>query len=122
MLPSSVQFEQWKPSTSAFTTGAVVNEYTEGQTVPFRLDVSKVPDGTYSFSICRDFTTNPPSDIRGYLFLAPYNTTLTPVIGAPITSTLGNFSGAANGGTVTIDSANEVSAQGACNNAGELET
>jgi len=122
MLPSNVKFEQWKPSTSAFTTGAVVDEYTEGQTVPFRLDVSKVPDGTYSFSVCRDFTTNPPSDIRGYLFLAPYNTTLTPVIGAPIMSTLGNFSGAANGGTVTIDSANEVNAQGACNNAGELET
>jgi len=121
-LPADVKFEQWKISTSAFTTGSIVNEYTEGQVVPFRLDVSKVADGTYTFSVCRDFTTNPPSSVRGYLVLAPYNATVTPVIGAPITSTVGNFSGAANGGTVTVNSATEVNAQGACTNAGELET
>ena len=69
--------------------------------------------------------TFPTVRVRGYLFLDEYNTTVSPLIGAPITDPAlpGEiFTGAADGNaTVTINSFNETLMQGACG-AGEHAT
>src|SRR5713101_7031107 len=85
-LPSSVQLYQWETSPSGgWITGNLGDHnsaYHEGDTVPFRLDVSGLAADTYLLPICRDFVN---SSIYGYLTLKPFNTTLATGDSAPNT-------------------------------------
>ncbi len=119
-LPSNVVLEQWTDVNMNWVTGdlglngANASTYKEGETVPFRLDVTTAGEGTFNFSVCRDFSDG---SIRGYLGLTPVTTSRLPLIGAAITSSASAgqpFTGAALGGTVTIDSSHEVGGPGAC--------
>src|SRR4029078_12732959 len=62
-LPSSVQLYQWETSPSGgWITGNLGDHnasYAEGQVIPFRLDVSDIAPGSYSFGVCRDFSHRP---------------------------------------------------------------
>ncbi|TLY21390.1 MAG: hypothetical protein E6K68_06295 [Nitrospirae bacterium] len=117
-LPNSVQLTQWGtvPSGDWQTgnLGTSNSDYKEGEAIPFRLDVGGVAAGTYTFSVCRDFSNGTK---RGYLFLAPFNTSRAATPGGTITSTNGPFSGV----NVTINSFTEAGGQGICNT-GQRET
>src|SRR3989442_6241759 len=119
-LPSNVQLRQWetKPTGNWITGNLGTNnsDYEEGETVPFQLDVGglSTSGNPYTFSVCRDFQSGTK---RGYLFLAPFNTSRAAAAGGTITSTNGPFSGV----NVTINSFTEVGGQGACP-AGHRET
>ncbi|MBI5948262.1 MAG: hypothetical protein HY875_09000, partial [Chloroflexi bacterium] len=109
-LPSSIQLYQWETGGGSWVTGnlgAHNSSYAEGETVPFRLDVSGVPLGQYTFPVCRDYSNGTEF---GYNFHTPFETTETTTHGA-ITSTLGNFS--AEGATVDIVAGGNT--QGVCN-------
>jgi hypothetical protein len=122
-LPSNVDLEQWTDVNFNWVTGdlgqsgANASTYVEGETVPFRLDVSSAGAGTFSFSVCRDYMNGA---VRGYLSLEPYTTSRLPVI-APLVSVTSSaagsaqpFTGAAVAGSVHVDSVNEVGGQGSC--------
>src|SRR2546426_2464343 len=119
-LPSNVQLRQWetKPTGNWITGNLGTNnsDYEEGETVPFQLDVGglSTSGNPYTFSVCRDFQSGTK---RGYLFLAPFNTSRAAAAGGTITSTNGPFSGV----NITINSFTEVGGQGACQ-AGHRET
>ena len=117
-LPSNIQMSQWKTvPTGNWITGSLGSsnsDYVEGQVVPFQLDLGDLASGTYRFSICRDYSNGSK---RGYLFLSPYSTSRSASAGGTITSTIAPFDGV----NITINSVNEVGAQGACN-AGQRET
>src|SRR3989454_2513319 len=119
-LPSSVKLQQWETlPTGNWTTGNLGSsnsDYAEGEVVPFRLDVGGLATSgnPYTFSVCRDFQSGTK---RGYLFLAPFNTSRAAAPGGTITSTNGPFSGV----NVTVNSVTEVGGQGTCG-AGERET
>jgi len=119
-LPSSVGLQQWETKPAADwvngNLGANNSDYSEGETVPFQLDVGGLSTGgnPYTFSVCRDFSNGTK---RGYLFLAPFNTSRLADPSGTITSTSGPISGV----SVTINSVTEVAGQGACN-AGQRET
>src|SRR5205085_8690303 len=96
-LPSSVKLQQWEtmPTPGSWITGNLGtgnSDYKEGETVPFRLDVGGLATSgnQYTFSVCRDYENGPQ---RGYLFLAPFNTSRAAIPGGTITSTNGPFSG-----------------------------
>lgn len=93
-LPTNVNLEQWRTLPSgAWTTGALQSnnsDYGEGETVPFRLAVSALDNGSYDFEVCRQFEN---SGSYGYLVLAPYNTSRAADPGGTITSTSGSLSG-----------------------------
>src|SRR2546425_7546397 len=119
-LPSSVKLQQWETvPTGNWTTGNLGSsnsDYSEGEVVPFRLDVGGLATSgnPYTFSVCRDFQSGTK---RGYLFLAPFNTSRAAAPGGTITSTNGPF----NGVNVTVNSVTEVGGQGTCG-AGERQT
>ena len=119
-LPSSVGLQQWETKPAADfvngNLGANNSDYSEGESVPFQLDVGglSTAGNPYTFSICRDFSNGTK---RGYLFLASFNTSRAADPGGTITSTSGPISGVG----VTINSVTEVAGQGACN-AGQRET
>ncbi|HKN90585.1 MAG TPA: hypothetical protein VJ622_09905, partial [Acidimicrobiia bacterium] len=128
-LPGNVDLEQWASVHSSWVTGdlglsgANASNYTEGDVVPFRLDVTTAGAGTFGFSVCRDYMNGA---VRGYLSLQPYNTTLAAditslVVTSPATGAAQPFTGAAVVGGVHIDSVNEVGGQGACD-ANQRET
>jgi hypothetical protein len=129
-LPNHVAFTQWSDGGLQWTTGdlnfhgANDSNYTEGDTVPFLLDVTSAGTGTYAFSVCRDYMDG---NAFGYLSLQPYDTSRVPVLAAlPIvtdaaTGSSEPFTGAAVGGSVLIDSVHEVGGQGDCK-AGQRET
>ena len=115
-LPGNVDLEQWASVNSNWVTGdlglsgANASNYTEGDVVPFRLDVTTAGAGTFGFSVCRDYMNGA---VRGYLSLQPYNTTLAAditslVVTSPATGAAQPFTGAAVVGGVHIDSVNEV--------------
>ncbi|HEV8263632.1 MAG TPA: Ig-like domain repeat protein [Gemmatimonadales bacterium] len=112
-LPNSVKLQQWETlPTGNWTTGNLGtnnSDYSEGEVVPFRLDVGGLATSgnPYTFSVCRNFQSGTK---RGYLFLAPFNTSRAAAPGGTITSTNGPFSGV----SVTINSVTEVGGQGAC--------
>ena len=80
-LPNNVDLEQWTNVNFNWVTGdlglsgADASTYTEGDTVPFRLDVTSAGAGTFNFSVCRDYMDGA---VRGYLSLAPYTTSYPP--------------------------------------------
>src|SRR5256712_558570 len=119
-LPSNVKLQQWETlPTGNWTTGTLGSsnsDYAEGEVVPFRLDVGGLATSgnPYTFSVCRDFQSGTK---RGYLFLAPFNTSRAAAPGGTITSTNGPFSGV----NVTVNSVTEVGGQGTCG-AGERQT
>src|SRR3989441_1153805 len=119
-LPSNVKLQQWETlPTGNWTTGSLGSsnsDYAEGEVVPFRLDVGGLATSgnPYTFSVCRDFQSGTK---RGYLFLAPFNTSRAAAPGGTITSTNGPF----NGVNVTINSVTEVGGQGGCGT-GQRET
>jgi hypothetical protein len=119
-LPNSVKLQQWETlPTGNWTTGNLGtnnSDYSEGEVVPFRLDVGGLgtSGNPYTFSVCRDFQSGTK---RGYLFLAPFNTSRAAAPGGTITSTNGPFSGV----NVTINSVTEVGGRGACGT-GERQT
>jgi len=119
-LPSNVKLQQWETlPTGNWTTGNLGSsnsDYAEGEVVPFRLDVGGLATSgnPYTFSVCRDFQSGTK---RGYLFLAPFNTSRAAAPGGTITSTNGPF----NGVNVTINSVTEVGGQGGCGT-GQRET
>src|SRR5256712_1298247 len=119
-LPSNVKLQQWETlPTGNWTTGNLGSsnsDYTEGEVIPFRLDVGGLATSgnPYTFSVCRDFQSGTK---RGYLFLAPVNTSRAAAPGGTITSTNGPF----NGVNVTINSVTEVGGQGGCGT-GQRET
>jgi len=117
-LPSSVKLEQWKTKPAGnWITGALQNnnsDYIEGETVPFRLEIpSKINAGSYRFSVCRNYADGAR---RGYLAIAPYNTSRPATPGGTIGSSNGGFSAI----SATIDSVTDVDAQGNCK-AGDRE-
>ena len=121
-LPSSIHFEQWDRTGNTWVPGNLSNVYNEGEVVPFRVDVTGVPAGQYQFSICRTYINNAGTAF-GYLSLARYDTTVTPVVGATtIGNTVGPVTAAFTGGGVTIDSVTEVGGQGACSLGTQRET
>src|SRR5690242_12022264 len=85
-LPNSVTFQQWSDLGVHWTDGLLNfsgnndSSYVEGDTVPFLLDVTSAGPGTYSFSICRDYTDN---GAFGYLSLQKYDVTALPAIASP---------------------------------------
>src|SRR2546428_4288809 len=109
-LPSNVKLQQWETlPTGNWTTGNLGSsnsDYTEGEVIPFRLDVGGLATSgnPYTFSVCRDFQSGTK---RGYLFLALFNTSRAAAPGGTITSTNGPF----NGVNVTINSVTEVGGQ-----------
>jgi hypothetical protein len=119
-LPSGqTKLSQWADQTQDWRTGALNSQnsaYSEGETVPFRLEMRKVSSGYYKFSICRDYEN---TDIKGYLHLNPYNTSRSPIIAEVINSYSDQniFAG------INIDAIlfNEIGGQGDCN-AGSRET
>ncbi|MGH9008680.1 MAG: hypothetical protein ACRDYF_02405, partial [Acidimicrobiia bacterium] len=130
-LPSNVTLEQWADVGGNWITGSLgihgtgASTYAEGETVPFRLDVTSAGVGTFDFSICRDYIGG---DIFGYLRLEPYDTSFNGVLSlltGSITDAADGpdqpFTGAAVAGGVHIDSVNEVGGQGDCG-AGQRET
>src|SRR5204862_3271072 len=102
--------------------GAGASTYMEAQVVPFRLNVTDAGAGAFTFSVCRDFANGA---VRGYLSLAPFDTSRSAAVGATITSPATGatqpFTAAATGGTVVIGTVTEVGGQGACG-AGQRET
>lgn len=121
-LPSNVNLEQWRLSpNTGWTGGNLQAGYAEGDVVPFRLDVAAAGNGTWEFTICRDYQDG---DDFGYLYLDQYDTTFSPGVGAPIQDTEGAIAVAADGATtVAIDSVVDPDppVQGDCE-AGEAET
>src|SRR2546426_10887625 len=119
-LPSNVKLQQWETlPTGNWTTGSLGSsnsDYAEGEVVPFRLDEGGLATSgnPYTFSVCRDFQSGTK---RGYLFLAPFNTSRAAAPGGTITSTNGAF----NGVNVTINSVTEVGGQRGCGT-GQRET
>ena len=123
-LPSSVKLAQWEPSpngSDAWITGNLGSgnsDYKEGESIPFRLDVGGVSAGSYTFSICRNYTkTANGVTAFGYLSLTAFNASRAAVPGAPITNSIGPITGAG----VTITNVVEVGGQGGCS-AGDRET
>ena len=61
-LPSSVGLQQWETKPAADfvngNLGANNSDYSEGESVPFQLDVGglSTAGNPYTFSICRDFS------------------------------------------------------------------
>ncbi|MGH8974095.1 MAG: DUF5979 domain-containing protein, partial [Acidimicrobiia bacterium] len=112
-LPSDVRLEQWSLSgVDSWTTGNLGSGYAEGDTVPFRLDVTAAGNGTFEFTVCRDFQDGTSF---GYLFLDPFNTTVSPDLeGATITDSLGDFTGAGTGATVDVVSVVDNNVQNGC--------
>jgi LPXTG-motif cell wall-anchored protein len=116
-LPNSADLAQWSSVGAGWINGALGGGYAEGQTVPFHLDVTKAGEGTFSFSVCREYKNG---DIFGYLRLAPYNTTID--VASMLTGTITDvadgpdqpFTGVAAVGSVHIDSVLEVGGPGAC--------
>jgi hypothetical protein len=111
-LPSSVQLQQWETKPSGnWITGALQSnnsDYMEGETVPFRLEIlSKIDPGSYQFSVCRNYSDGVR---RGYLAIAPYNTSRPATPGGTIGSSNDGFSAI----NATIDSVTDVAAQGNC--------
>src|SRR5438874_4519229 len=120
-LPSSVQLYQWETDPSGnWITGNLGDHnsaYEEGQVIPFRLDVSGIAAGDYSFAVCRDFTDGgTPTPTYGYLKLAPFETDYTTDAGS--TTTFGVFN-ATSGVSSLVGT--DTGAQGGCN-AGHVET
>ncbi|HKY75896.1 MAG TPA: hypothetical protein VJS45_07145, partial [Acidimicrobiia bacterium] len=84
IAPGDVTFEQWSRDNSpGWTTGNVGKNYTEGETIPFRLtvtDAGNTPAGDrFLFSICRDFEEPAaPATVErnGFLRIENYDTTL----------------------------------------------
>jgi hypothetical protein len=111
-LPSSVKLEQWETKPQGdWITGALQqnnSDYIEGEVVPFRLEIpSKIDAGAYQFSVCRNYDDGTR---RGYLYVAPYNTDRPAEPGGSIGSSVDGFSAV----NATIDSVNDVGAQGGC--------
>ncbi|MEW6476258.1 MAG: hypothetical protein AB1679_28700, partial [Actinomycetota bacterium] len=130
-LPNNVTLEQFADVGSTWVTGALglngtgASTYEEGETVPFRLNVTSAGAGTFDFSVCRDYMNG---DVRGYLSLQPYDTSFSGsaslLSGSETDAAEGSaqpFTGAAAVGSVYIDSVHEVGGQGACG-AGQRET
>ena len=88
-LTDKVAFTQWSDVNSIWTSGdlnfagANAGTYAEGETVPFAVDVTPAGAGTWSFSVCRDYSdgTN-----FGYLGLESYNTSRSPLVAPAPTS------------------------------------
>ena len=97
-------------------SGAAGSAYGEGQTVPFRLDLTAAGAGTFDVSVCRAHADG----AEWVLSLDSYMTSRTPPIapGAVVTEEAGGseqpFTGAAVGGSVHIDAVTEVGGPGAC--------
>lgn len=123
-LPSNLAFEQWGDVDSSWLSGSLGNggegasTYAEGDTVPFRLDVTTAGPGTFDMTVCRDYQNGATF---GYLYLEPYNSSHTPLVSATTVTSNGAFTGAAAVGTVSIGSVTEVGGQGGCK-AGQRET
>ena len=119
-VPSSVQLYQWETSPSGgWTTGNLGqsnSSYTEGQVIPFRLDVGGIAAGTYTFSVCRDFSDGASPATYGYLRLAPFETDYTTDAGT--TTLSGDFS--YTGGISSL-TGTDTGTQGGCD-AGHVET
>ncbi len=114
-LPSSVQLYQWATDGTGWITGNLGSHnssYTEGQTIPFRLDVSGIAAGNYTFGICRDFTSGGD---YGYLKLTPFETTEN--TGDSVAGSSGPISASSG---ITLDSATDTGATGGCNS-GQVE-
>ena len=123
-LPSHLAFEQWADVDSNWLSGSLGNggvgasTYAEGDTVPFRLDVTTAGLGTFDMTVCRDYQNG---STFGYLYLEPYNSSHIPQVTATSVTSNGAFTGVAAVGTVSIDSVTEVGGQGGCK-AGQRET
>lgn len=120
-VPSGgTKLEQWEiiPSGNWITgnLGASNSDYSESETVPFRLNMGTLSTGgnPYTFSICRDYQDGTS---KGYLSLQPFNTSRSAAPGGTITSTNGPFSGI----NMSSISFTEVGGQGGCGS-GERET
>src|SRR5258706_8962092 len=116
-LPSSVQLYQWETVPSGgWITGNLGDHnsaYSEGQVIPFRLDVSDITAGTYSYAVCRDFVNG---TTYGYLHLAPFQTDYTTDAGTPASSGVFSYTGGISSLTGT-----DTGGAGGCG-AGHVET
>ncbi len=119
-LPSDTKLNQWKTVPSgSWTTGSLNSSnsnYTEGETVPFELDIGKIATSgnPYTFSVCRDYQSG---SHFGYISLQLYNTSRPAVADGSISTTNTPFSGS----NISSISSTEVGGQGACG-AGQRET
>jgi len=119
-LPSSVKLQQWETRPSGkWITGALGSsnsDYSEGETVPFRIDAGTRPTSgnPYTFSVCRDYENGTK---KGYISLQPFDTSRSATPGGTISETSGPFSGV----NISGISFTEVGGQGACGT-GERET
>ena len=122
-LPSHLAFEQWADVGSTWLSGSLGNggvgasTYAEGDTVPFRLEVTSAGAGTFDMTVCRDYQNG---STFGYLSLEPYNTSRSPLVAGTAVSN-GAFTGVALVGGVAIDSVTEIGGQGSCK-AGQRQT
>jgi hypothetical protein len=117
-LPSNFQLQQWetKPDGGWINgnLGSSNSDYAEGETVPQRLELGGIDDGTYDVTICRDFSNGTK---RGYLYLDDFDTSRPADPGGTIISSMGPFDGV----FVTINSFVDNNLQGPCD-AGALAT
>jgi len=119
-IPNQAGLQQWSDVSNDWQNGSLNDgnsNYAEGDVVPYRVDMTANQINTgvaYDAVVCRDYNNG---TIRGFLNLAPYNTSRAATAGGTITSTSGAFSGV----NVTINSVTETNAQGSCA-AGERET
>jgi uncharacterized repeat protein (TIGR01451 family) len=111
-LPASVKVEQWQ--LGSWTTGENKGAWSEGDTIPFRIDVDSLAAGDYNIAICRDYKN---TTTYGYLKLLPFNTTTTPAGSDHSGNTIDAITGSAG---ITINSAADTGHQGSCN-AGQVE-
>ncbi|HET9771157.1 MAG TPA: hypothetical protein VFS16_09735, partial [Acidimicrobiia bacterium] len=128
-LPNAVSLTQWADAGGNWVTGSLglngqgASAYVEGDTVPFRLDVTSAGPGTFDFSVCRDYSGG---SVRGYLSLMPYSTSRTPLLSGLLVTEAATgpsqpFTGGALVGDVSIDAVHEVGDAGTCG-AGQRET
>jgi LPXTG-motif cell wall-anchored protein len=128
-LPNAVSLEQWADVGSNWVTGSLglngqgASAYVEGDSVPFRLNVTSAGPGTFDFSVCRDYDGG---TTRGYLSLMPYSTSRTPLLSGLLVTEAATgpaqpFTGGALVGGVSIDAVNELGNAGTCG-AGQRET
>ena len=92
-LPSSVNLNGWDTVSASWTPGNTV-QYSEGQAIPFRLNLSGLATGTsYLVNICREFQNGTK---YGFLYLEEYNATVpltSAQAGGTVTDQLGPFAG-----------------------------
>lgn len=109
-LPNSVSLVTWRTTPGgAWINGTLQannSDYSEGETVPFRLELGTLntSGNPYTANICRDYQLG--NGVFGFTTLQPYDTSRAAAPGGTVTSTSGPFSGV----NITITSVNETGA------------